>query len=317
MSTIEQQRPQADGGSGAGGSRLAGDGDPVLAQAEPRRPRDFGIDVARLRRLRRIVFAILALPLLLLGLLAVKFVSLPVTQAWHDAAYDRGQYAEASDRLDPVEVLNWFEPYLIHLTRGTDLLQQGQNAAAEKELRRSLADWNGASDLNHPAHAQCKILNNLAISIERQADALKDPKARGDRLFEAEQLLAPCAGGGGGGQGEGQGQSGNGNEDKKTTGGNGKRIDDKRKQADKEAGKDPDARKPRGQQKPAEPTQNPSNKPKHADPSGSKPPEEAPTQGDSKDRDKQDKLRDRNEKANQGDGEESSGGSSQNPDRPW
>ena len=285
-----------------------------LVQDEPKRPRDFGIDVARLRRLRRIVFAILALPILILSLLIVRFVSMPLTQAWHDGAYDEKDYATAADRLGPVDTINWFEPYLPHLTRGTDLLQQGQDAAAEKELRVALETWQEGRDLNQPAHAECKILNNLAISIERQADQIADPGERGDRLYEAEQLLAPCAGGGGGGDGEGQGA---GNEDEGTTGGNGERIEDKRKEADEQAGKEPREGDQPSEDPPVDPSEDPSNDPKHNDPSGSEPPEEAPTQGDSTDDAKQDELKERNESANGGSGEESEGGASQAPAKPW
>lgn len=285
-----------------------------LVQDEPKRPRDFGIDVARLRRLRRIVFAILALPILILSLLIVRFVSMPLTQAWHDGAYDEKDYATAADRLGPVDTINWFEPYLPHLTRGTDLLQQGQDAAAEKELRVALETWQEGRDLNRPAHAECKILNNLAISIERQADQIADPGERGDRLYEAEQLLAPCAGGGGGGDGEGQGA---GNEDEGTTGGNGERIEDKRKEADEQAGKEPREGDQPSEDPPVDPSEDPSNDPKHNDPSGSEPPEEAPTQGDSTDDAKQDELKERNESANGGSGEESEGGASQAPAKPW
>lgn len=285
-----------------------------LVQVEPKRPRDFGIDVARLRRLRRIVFAILALPILILSLLIVRFVSMPLTQAWHDGAYDEKDYATAADRLGPVDTINWFEPYLPHLTRGTDLLQQGQDAAAEKELRVALETWQEGRDLNQPAHAECKILNNLAISIERQADQIADPGERGDRLFEAEQLLAPCVGGGGGGDGEGQGA---GNEDEGTTGGNGERIEDKRKEADEQAGKEPREGDQPSEDPPVDPSEDPSNDPKHEDPSGSEPPEEAPTQGDSTDDAKQDELKERNESANGGSGEESEGGASQAPAKPW
>lgn len=287
-----------------------------LVQDEPRRPRDFGIDVRRLRRLRRIVFAILALPLLALVLLTLKLVSMPLTQMWHDGAYADKDYATAMERLAPVDVANWFEPYLPHLTRGTDLLQSGDDAGAEKELRISLEEWEGASDLNQPAHAQCKILNNLAISIERQADEIQDPGARGDRLFEAEELLAPCGGGGGGGDGEGQG-GGNGNEDEPTTGDNGERIEDKREQADREAGKDPAERGGDEQEGTPPPTQDPSNSPKQDDPSGTGPTEEATTEGDSDDKQKQDELEQRNESANQGDGTDSTGGAPADPEKPW
>ncbi|MGP9693263.1 hypothetical protein ACT3TZ_01395 [Brachybacterium sp. AOP25-B2-12] len=301
----------------------------ALVQDEPRRGRDFGIDRRRLRRLRLIVFAILALPILALCLLVVRFVSMPLTQAWHDDAYADKDFTTASERLGPVESINWFEPYLPHLTHGTDLLQAGDDAGAEKELRVALETWQGSSDLNQPAHAECKILNNLAISIERQADRIADPAARGDRLFEAETLLAPCAGGGGGGEGDGQGGGGqgeeqgegqgNGNEDEGTTGGNGERIQDKREEADREAGKDPSARgTDPGPEEQQNPSQDPSNSPQHEDPSGSGPTQEAPTEGDSEEQKKQEELEERNESANQGgDGDNSTGGAPQNPDKPW
>ena len=57
-----------------------------------------------------IVFALLALPILVLGLLAVKFTSMPITQAWHQGAYEDGDYPAAIERLQPVWVANWFEP---------------------------------------------------------------------------------------------------------------------------------------------------------------------------------------------------------------
>lgn len=297
------------------GSRPAGDGASPLDQPQPRRPRDFGIDTARLRRLRRIVFAILALPIAILALLALRFLSMPLTQAWSGAAYADGDHPTAIERLAPVEVLNWFEPYLPHLTKGTSLLQEGQDAAAEKELRAALDAWERGRDLNQPAHAQCKILNNLAISIERQADEIADPAARGDRLYEAEQLLAPCAGGGGG-DGEGQGGGGAGNEDEETTGDNGERIVGKRKQADEEAGRDErEGDAPPEDGKP--PVENPENDPKHADPSSSESPEEAPTPGGATGDPKQDELEERNKDANQGDGEDSEGGGQQDPQKPW
>src|SRR5699024_11457721 len=121
------------------------------------------------------------------------------------------------------------------------------------------------SELNSPPQRQFKNLNHLAISIERQADRIGDPQQRADRLFEAEGLLAPCAGGGGGGEGEGQGEGGGqggggaGNEDSETTEDNGERVEEKRREADEEAGNDPDARGEDeggtpGQQGPGEPT---------------------------------------------------------------
>ncbi|GAB2545714.1 hypothetical protein [Brachybacterium huguangmaarense] len=302
-------------GATAPGSRPAGGAD-ELHQEVPRRPRDFGVDTASLRRMRLVAFAILALPLLALGLLAAKFVSMPITQSWSLSAYRDGDYPGSIERLGPVEFANWFEPYLPHLTRGTDLLQEGKNAEAEKELRVALDTWTNASDLNQPMHAQCKILNNLAISIERQADQIDDAKARGDRLYEAEQLLAPCAGGGGGGDGQGGGSgqgsgSGQGNEDEGTTDENRKRIEEKRKGADEESGTDRGDQE--GQTTPQD-QENPSNDPVRQDPSGEERTQPAPTQGPGSG--KEGELDERNKGANSGDGS-SSDGPPGDPSKPW
>src|SRR5699024_10960994 len=160
-----------------------------LAQATRGPPQAFGHNVSRLRRAPLTVDVVLALPLPLLALLTMKFVALPITPATHQSAYEDGNYPGAIERLAPVQLANWYEPYLPHLSEGTDLLQMGQNAEAEAELRTALEKWNTGSDLNQPLHAQCKIINNLAISIERQADEIDDPAERAERLYEAEVLM--------------------------------------------------------------------------------------------------------------------------------
>ncbi|WP_341857066.1 hypothetical protein [Brachybacterium sp. GPGPB12] len=246
------------------------------------------------------MFAILALPILALALLALKFVSMPIAQATHLDAYGEQDYPTAIERLAPVQVANWFEPYLPHLSEGTTLLQQGEDAAAEAEPRIALEEWNSHSDLNSPMHAQCKILNNLALSIERQADLIEDPQARADRLFEAEEPLAPCAGGGGGGEGEGQGQGGGGggegtgNEDSETTEENGERVEEKRRGADEEAGNDPDERGTEqggeGEDQGDTPQQQDPGEPKQDDPEGDGPEEEKPTDGPSEEDSKDDEV---------------------------
>ncbi|MCT1653911.1 hypothetical protein [Brachybacterium muris] len=301
-------------------ARTGRDDDPSLDARPQGRPENFGLNVRRLRRVRAIVFALLALPILVLGLLAVKFTSMPITQAWHQGAYEDGDYPAAIERLQPVWVANWFEPYLPHLTRGTDLLQQGQNAEAEAELRESLQKWENGTDLNHPLHAQCKIINNLAIAIERQADEIQDPAQRADRLYEAEEIMAPCAGGGGEGEGEGQGGGGAGNEDSETTEDNGERIREKRREADEEAGNDPDDRGTEQgsggeEQGGGEPP--PAGDPKREDPEGDGPEEEAPTDGGSEEQQKEDELENRNRDAQGGEGEDDPNGGSEEQPKPW
>jgi hypothetical protein len=282
---------------------------PALAPDERGSAKDFGLDRRRLRRVRLLVFAILALPILALALLALKFLSMPIAQATHLDAYGEQDYPTAIERLEPLGVANWFEPYLPHLSEGTALLQQGEDAAAEEELRLALEEWNAHSDINSPMHAQCKILNNLAVSIERQADLIEDPQARADRLFEAEELLAPCAGGGGGGEGG----EGAGNEDSETTEENGERVEEKRRGADEDAGNDPDDR---GTEDGGTPQQQDPGEPSKNDPEGDGPEEETPTDRPSEQDGKDDEVEQRNRDAEGGDGDET-GGAPQDPERPW
>ncbi|MGP5482289.1 hypothetical protein ACTXMZ_04825 [Brachybacterium alimentarium] len=290
---------------------------PALEQDTSGSPKDFGLNVRRLRRTRIIVFVVLALPILALALLAVKFVSMPITQAGHRSAYDSGDYPAAIERLAPVELANWFEPYLPHLSKGTALLQQGEDEAAEEELRIAMDEWDEHSDLNSPLHAQCKITNNLAISIERQADEIEDAQKRADRLHEAEELLAVCGGGGGGGEGEGEGGSGGGeegtgNEDSETTDKNGERVEEKRREADEEAGNDPADRDQEGEGSPP-----PAGDPTREDPEGDGPDEEAPTDGSDDQQKKDDELEERNKGAQGGEGDDEPGDTDQDPNKPW
>lgn len=306
---------------------------PSLRQREKGRDRDFGLDTARLRRVRLIVFALLSPLLILLALLAIRFVSMPITQAMHLDAYGSQNYPSAIERLWPVQRLNFFEPYLPHLSKGTALLQQGEDAAAEEELRTALAEWDAHEDLNAPLHAECKIRNNLAISIERQAEQIDDAAERADRLYEAEEIITPCAGGGGGGDGEGgegdgegggegEPQEGQGNEDSETTEDNGERVREKRREADEEAGNDPDARgteqdKQEGEDPGEDPQQKDPGDPRREDDEGEGPEEEAPDEGDSEQKSKDDELEQRNRDAQNGDDGEDTGGSNTNPDKPW
>ena len=311
-----------------------------MSTTHGRSPRlaDHGLDLRRLRRARLISFAVLGLPLIALALLMIKLLSMPITQAWQGAAYADQRHDVAIERLAPVRVANWFEPYLPDLTEGTNLLQAGDNAGAEAVLRRSLETWERGHDLNQPAHAECKIRNNLALAIERQAVDIDDAAQRADRLFEAEEIIAPCMGGGGGGDGSGGGGGGSGegeggqengdpssgsqgNEDQETTDDNGERIRDEREKADEEAGNDPGDRDPSdadqgGEDEGTNPME--PGDPRREDPEGDQPPEEAPSPSPDPEQDQQeDELENRNRDANGGEGEQDSDGNDEEGPNPW
>lgn len=192
-----------------------------------RKGRGFGIDRGRFLTLRVIGTLLIAIPVLLLFAGIVRFVSMPLTQAWALGAYSNEQYEDTRDRLGPVEKLNLFEPYLPHLTKGTAFLRENKFPEARGELEKALSEWTTGRDLNKPPHAECKIRNNLAVAMAGEAKAIEDPNERADLLYKAEEILAPCQNGG---------SSSDSNEDKKSTGKTGKQIEEERKEADREAG---------------------------------------------------------------------------------
>lgn len=194
-----------------------------MLRKEARKGRNFGINTRNLRRARLITFGLLALPLLALGLLAGKFVSMPLIQAFSLSAYSHQDYGAARERAAFNQNLNMFEPYLPSLTRGTALLKEGQASAARTELEHSLELWNKGSDLNKPPHAECKIRNNLALAMAEEAGQLDDPEEAVTRYAAAEKVLEPCQSGG---------SSEQNNEDKETTGSNGEKIKEKREEAE-------------------------------------------------------------------------------------
>src|SRR5699024_10162718 len=82
-----------------------------LAQDTRSRPQYFADDVRRLRRVLLIFFVRLALPILLLTLLATNYMSLPMHQANQQLAYENGNYNGAIERLAPLQLAIWFQQY--------------------------------------------------------------------------------------------------------------------------------------------------------------------------------------------------------------
>ncbi|MDO5645995.1 MAG: hypothetical protein Q4G21_09980 [Dermabacter sp.] len=273
-----------------------------------RRGRNHGLNSRTLRLSRLITFAVLAVPLLALGLLTGKFVSMPVLQAYALSAYGGGDFAVAGERSDLLQHGNVFEPYLPSLTKGTALLAAGDATAAQPLLETSLQAWTNGSDLNQPAHAQCKIRNNLAIAMTMNAEAAPDAAAKADALYAAEEVLAPCMSGGG---------SSENNEDQESTDANGEEIRERREQADSEAGNDP-RESPTDEDSTGGQEENPENDPRYADPEGEGEDGQSPTP-DPGEQQREEELEQRNKGT--GDGGDPDGDQDGDPDgggvKPW
>lgn len=281
-----------------------------------RRGRDTGLDRGALRKRRLIVFAIAGIPLAAAGLLGVKHASLPVVEAISTHAYSQENYEGAWNRAEPLQVANWFEPWLADFNQGTARLSGGDLGAAETQLRESLASWENGNDLNQPKHAECKIKTNLAITLERRGDeagAAGDDETQLALYDEAMTILEPCLSGGG---------SSEDNENQEQSDGAGDRISEK----DEQAGGDGEPGEPSegdGEEEGGDPSdvqQDPNDDPSQGDPEGDGEEIESPSEdgsgGDQGDP-KEDELEERNEDANQGDGEGEESGSDQPDAQPW
>lgn len=279
-----------------------------------RRGRDTGVDRRSLRRRRLITFAIAGLPLLAAGLLGVKHASMPVLEAISTHAYSQENYDGAWNRAEGLHVANWFEPWLVDFNQGTAKLSAGDLPAAESQLRTSLGAWERGFDLNQPAHAECKIKTNLAITLELRGDeaaAAGDDATQLALYDEAMTILEPClSGGGSSGENENQGQSD----------GAGDRISEKDEEAggDGEPGDQPADGDDQGD--PSEIQQDPEDEPSQADPDGTGDEIDAPTEdgpGGDQGEPQEDDLKDRNEDANQGDGDGDETGGEEPGANPW
>ena len=212
------------------------------------KPALYGLDRARLRKIRLIWAAILTVPLLLLSALALKFFSMFVIAHLVVDDYAQKELPAAQERNDSLFFANWFESYLPDYNRGTILLSEGNIQQAEPALRTALANWESSYDLNRPPHAECKIKINLALTLEKKSADITDAKQRANVLGEAKKLIEPCGNGGGEGKGQGNGGGkgggqggkqkgeGQGNENQREGESAKKRIEEKKRQADREAG---------------------------------------------------------------------------------
>lgn len=271
-----------------------------------RKGRGYGIDRGRFLTLRVIGTFLIAIPVLLLFAGIVRFVSMPLTQAWALGAYSNEQYEDTRDRLGPVEKLNLFEPYLPHLTKGTAFLRENKFPEARGELEKALSEWTTGRDLNKPPHAECKIRNNLAVAMAGEARAIEDPNERADLLYRAEEILEPCQNGG---------SSSDSNEDKESTGKTGKQIEEERKEADREAGNE-EREGPSDKGKNDE--ENPENDPKKNDPEGKGNEGHTPTP-DPEEQKKQDELKKQNggDDPSNGEGDDDGKGDDEGVTKPW
>lgn len=168
-----------------------------MGAVRPEDPRDR----ARRLALRRRLLLWSAVPVLLLGILALRWLSLPFVAAGATSGFEEGDADRVVGRsrlLAPINVVErWKAPYDL----GTGYAMRGEDDRARPQLEKALRRVDGAPE-------ECAVRANLVLVVERQgakAEGAGDTatsKARKDEVVAIVDAAPPeCLQGGRDGQG--------------------------------------------------------------------------------------------------------------------
>lgn len=115
------------------------------------------------RRRRAQWLGILALPILVLTLLAAKLLSVPIASYIFNEAFDSQDVATMHRAAGVLKFLNFTEPYKAFFDDGDAYVVEKNYDAARKEFEQALT--------LAPPEAQCTVRVNLVLTIEQQAGA--------------------------------------------------------------------------------------------------------------------------------------------------
>lgn len=107
------------------------------------------------------------------------------------------QQAEESYRFQQ-RYYGWIEPWRTPFNVGTTLAKQQKYPAAEKHLRKALANvphaYRDANGFIDATSEECVVRLNLSVVLEKQADALGKSSPQARSLYkDAARLSSPCA----------------------------------------------------------------------------------------------------------------------------
>jgi hypothetical protein len=122
------------------------------------------IDFENRRKARRKrLLLISTLPMLIIFVIGIKFLSLPILSGIALNSYKIGEYDRAAGTYQMLLFTNWFESYKAPFNAGTSLIGQGEYKSAEENLKQALP--------LAPPERECDVRVNLSYAIEKQADA--------------------------------------------------------------------------------------------------------------------------------------------------
>lgn len=150
----------------------------------PTRPFDLdrlNFDKHRLAKRRKLLLVSL-IPCLVIGVVALKLISLSALATIAHSSYQSGDYDRTANTLSPLRTGNWFEPYLVHFDQANARYKQGDYQQAEESYRRALETV--------PEERECDVRINLALSIIGQADALLAQKSYDQAIVRYDDAKA-------------------------------------------------------------------------------------------------------------------------------
>jgi tetratricopeptide (TPR) repeat protein len=130
----------------------------------PNRPFDIDkLEFTKIRLAKRRKLLLFSMPvMIIIGLVALKFLSIGILAPVSANAYKDSQYQTSLTWLTPLTFVNTIEPYKVYHNRGNDYYKLQQFESAETEFRKALESV--------PSADECAVRVNLVMSIVAQAD---------------------------------------------------------------------------------------------------------------------------------------------------
>lgn len=153
------------------------------------RPFDLAkLDFDTIRFKKRKKLLLVSLPLcLVIGLFAIKMLSIPILSEIAYINYKRSDYTGAIAMIYPLNWLNYFESYKAPFNQGNAYFKNSNYSEAENKFRQALE--------MAPKERDCDVRINLALSIEQQADTFLAQKNYDQAILKYDEAKSVIYGG--------------------------------------------------------------------------------------------------------------------------
>jgi tetratricopeptide (TPR) repeat protein len=139
------------------------------------------------KKKRKKLFKYTAIPIVIFLVVGIKLVSLSVINSMALKSYTTGKFVSAASQLQPLKVMNFIEPYIVHFNRGDALYRAGNFEGAQGEFETALR--------NAPENKTCIVRFNLVLALEAQGDKAVDDKDYDKAILKYDGAKAVIEGG--------------------------------------------------------------------------------------------------------------------------